>query len=176
MASSAPCAHAPRRVRICRPGTDVEGDTFVANLGGETSIIKGNVVLHSDPTVDKAFAATESDDPLTLTADEIDLERKTLRYVAKGHVHFNQGSREGNADTATLDEQTHDADLIGHARVFDGEHETKADRMHYNTQDKQFHGFGNVRIRVPVPTPTPLPPGATPTPTPKKRRIPPLPI
>jgi len=132
-------------------------------------------VLHSDPKIDKAFAATESDEPLTLTADEIDIERKSPRFVAKGRGHFPQGKRDGNADTAILDEKTHDVDLIGHTRVFDGENETRADRMHYNTQHRKIHGIGNVRILVPVATATPLPPGTTPTPAPKKRRIP-LPI
>ena len=175
-ASAPPCVQPPNRIRVCDPGRDLEADSFAGNLTNNAFVFKGNVVLHSDPKVDKSTAETQSDDPITLTADEVDVERVTLRYVAKGKVHYIQGVRDGNADTAILDEKTHNIDLIGHARVFDGANETKADRMHYNTQDKKFHGQNNVRILIPIPTASPAPPGTTPTPSAKKRRIPKLPV
>lgn len=166
---------APGRVHLHRPGTDMDADSLVGNMNGQTYVLKGNVVLHSDPKTDTAFAATESSDPLTLSADEMDVERKALRYVAKGHVQFTQGTRSGRADTATLDEKLHDLDLIGHAHVSDGIQQANSDRMHYNTANRKFQGTGNVKIIAPIPTATPAPPGTTPTPAPKKRRVP-LPI
>ncbi|MFN2459076.1 MAG: LptA/OstA family protein [Candidatus Velthaea sp.] len=162
---------APGRVHLHRPGTDMDADSLVGNMNGQTYVLKGNVVLHSDPKVDPAFAATESSDPLTLSADEMDVERKSLRYVAKGHVQFTQGSRSGRADTATLDEKLHDLDLIGHAHVSDGIQQANSDRMHYNTSNRKFRGAGNVKIIAPIPTATPAPPGTTPTPAAKKKRL-----
>jgi hypothetical protein len=168
-----PCVVTPPRICVSRPGSDVEADSVTGSFLSNAFVFKGNVVLHSDPKVDKSAAETQSDDPITLTADEVDVERETQRYVAKGKVHFTQGAREGNADTMILDEKTHDVDLIGHARVFDGEHDSKADQIHYNTKDKQFHGMKHVHIVVPIPTASP---GPSPTPGGKKRRIPKLPV
>jgi lipopolysaccharide export system protein LptA len=172
-ASPSPCDATPPRYRLCRPGSDIEADSVSGSLKNNAYVFKGNVILHSDPKVDKSAAETQSDDPITITADEIDVERETQRYVAKGKVHFTQGVRDGNADTAILDEKTHDVDLVGHARIFDGEHESKADQIHYNTKDKQFHGMKHVHIVVPIPTASP---GPSPTPGGKKRRIPKLPV
>jgi len=139
-------------------------------LASHVFILKGNVVLHSDPKIDRDMAeASESDEPLTLTADELDVDQFAFTYVAKGHVHFVQGSRSGFADLATLNEEAHTLDLVGNASVLDGEHRTTAAKMHYNTADKQFVGGGDVHIYAPAPTPNP----GTGTPTPKhKRRLP----
>jgi lipopolysaccharide export system protein LptA len=167
------CDATPPRIRVCRPGSDIEADSVSGSLLHNAYVFKGNVVLHSDPKVDKTTAETQSDDPITLTADELDVERETQRYVAKGKVHFTQGTRDGNADTTILDEKTHDVDLIGHARIFDGQNESKADQIHYNTKDKGFHGAKNVHIVVPIPTSSP---GPSPTPGGKKRRIPKIPV
>ncbi|GAC1403952.1 MAG: hypothetical protein NVSMB64_06440 [Candidatus Velthaea sp.] len=171
-AGTAALAQAPAaaRVHLARPGTDIEADTLVGNLNAETYTVKGNVVIRSDPKVDQAVAFTESSEPFTLTADVVDVERKALRYAAKGNVHFVQGMRDGRADTALLDEKLHDLDLVGHAHVADGGQQANADRMHYNTIDKHFTGAGNVKIIAPVPTPTPGPP-STATPAPKKRGL-----
>lgn len=163
-------APAGARVHLARPGTDIEADTLIGNLNAQTYTVSGNVVIHSDPKVDRAVALSESTEPFTLSADAVDVERKALRYAAKGHVHFVQGAREGRADTALLDEKSHDLDLIGHAHVADGGQQADADRMHYNTLDKHFTGTGNVKLIAPVPTP---PPGSAPTstPAPKKRGL-----
>jgi len=89
-----------------------------------------------------------------------------------------QGTREGSCDEATLDDVSHDLDLVGNARVSDAGQTLAAQTIHYNTQTRAFHGSGNVTILAPLPTPTPLPPGVTPEPSPKakKRRLPGLPI
>jgi lipopolysaccharide export system protein LptA len=104
---------------------------------------------------------------LTVTADEIDIDRDGLNYVAKGNVHFTQGTRSGKADLAMLDEAAHTIDLIGNANVVEGDHRAAAAKMHYNMLDKDFRGSGDVRIYEPVPTPNP---NASSTPAPKKRR------
>ncbi|GAC1426755.1 MAG: hypothetical protein NVSMB5_21380 [Candidatus Velthaea sp.] len=158
------------RVHLARPGTDIEADTLVGNLNAETYTVRGNVVIHSDPKVDRAVAVTESSEPFTLSADAVDVERKALRYAAKGNVHFVQGARDGRADTALLDEKSHDLDLVGHAHVADGGQQANADRMHYNTLDKHFTGVGNIKLIAPVPTPTPGP-ANTATPAPKKHGL-----
>jgi hypothetical protein len=158
------------RFHLHRPGTDVDGDSLTGSLASHVFILKGNVVLHSDPKIDREMAdASESDEPLTVTADELDVDQFAFTYVAKGHVHFVQGNRSGLADLATLNEEAHTLDLVGNASVLDGEHRTTAAKMHYNTADKQFVGGGDVRIYAPAPTPNP----GTGTPAPKrKRRLP----
>jgi len=158
------------RFHLHRPGTDVDGDSLTGSLASHVFVLKGNVVLHSDPKIDREMAeASESDEPLTVTADELGVDQFAFTYVAKGHVHFVQGSRSGFADLATLNEEAHTLDLVGNASVLDGEHRTTAAKMHYNTADKQFVGGGDVHIYAPAPTPNP----GTGTPAPKrKRRLP----
>jgi hypothetical protein len=171
--SSAPAANPnpAGRFHLHRPGTDVDGDLLTGSLASELYVLKGNVTLHSDPTIDREVAdASESTQPLTVTADEIDVDRSALTYVGKGHVRFTQGTRSGSADVAMLDEQKHTLDLIGNADVRDGDHRTAAEKLHYNTVDKVFLGAGDVRIYNPLPTPNP---NASGTPPPKhKRRLP----
>jgi lipopolysaccharide export system protein LptA len=154
-----------------RPGTDVEGDVLTGSLTSMAYVLKGNVTLHSDPKIDSEIAAaSESTDPLTVSADEIDVDRMGLTYVAKGHVQFTQGTRSGRANLAMLDEMRHTLDLVGDANVFDGERRAAADKLHYDMNDKGFEGAGDVRIYQPVPTPNP---SASGTPAPKrKRRLP----
>lgn len=158
------------RFHLHRPGTDVDGDLLTGSLASQAYILKGNVTLHSDPKIDREIAdASESEEPLTVTADEIDVDRLGYSYVAKGHVHFVQGVRSGRANLATLNEQTHSLDLVGDANVYEGDHRTVADRFHYDMLDKSFHGSGDVRIFEPLPTPAP----SVATPAPKhKRRLP----
>jgi lipopolysaccharide export system protein LptA len=137
-------------------------------LASDVFVLKGNVVLHSDPAVDRSIAdLSQSGDRLTLTADEIDIDKAGLSYVAKGHVHFVQGLRSGQADLAQLNEETHTIDLIGNANVLEGDHRAAAEKMHYNMADKGFAGSGNVRIYEPLPTPNP---NTAPTAAPKKKR------
>ncbi|MGD0474264.1 MAG: LptA/OstA family protein [Candidatus Velthaea sp.] len=156
-------ATAAGRFHLHRPGTDVDGDLLTGSLASHVFVLKGNVTLHSDPKIDREMAeASESDEPLTVTADEIDADQLAFTYVAKGHVHFVQGNRSGFADLATLNETAHTLDLVGNATVLDGEHRTTAAKMHYDTLDKQFIGAGDVRIYAPLPTPKPS--AATPPP------------
>ncbi len=163
-----PRATAPGRFNLHRPGTDIDGDELTGNVGSNVYVFRGNIVLHSDPKVDRSFgAATESDAPLTITSDELDVDRFAMTYVAKGHVHFTQGTRSGNADLAMLNEQTRDLDLLGHADVVDGDHRARAAKLHYNGTDRQFHGAGDVRIYGPAPSPQP---SASATPAGKHRR------
>ncbi len=163
-----PAATSASRFHLHRPGTDVDGDVLTGNSANGAYILRGNVVLHSDPKVDQELgSATESDEPITVTADEIDVDRFGATYVAKGHVHFVQGSRSGRADTAMLNQETQDLDLLGNADVSQGEHRARATKMHYNIADRQFHGSGDVRIYEPAPTPNPQ---ASATPAPKHHR------
>lgn len=170
-ARPSPVASAPGRFHLHRPGTDVDGDALSGNTASNVFVFRGNVVLHSDPKVDHEFnSATDSDEPITVTADEIDVDKFASTYTAKGHVHFSQGTRSGKADLAMLDERSHDLDLIGNADVLDGEQRARAAKMHYNTADKRFRGSGDVHIYEPAPTPDP---NATATAAPKrKRRLP----
>jgi len=158
----------PSHAHFHRPGTDVDADSFAGSLASDVFVLKGNVVLHSDPAVDRSIAdLSQSGDRLTLTADEIDIDKAGLSYVAKGHVHFVQGLRSGQADLAQLNEETHTIDLIGNANVLEGDHRAAAEKMHYNMADKGFAGSGNVRIYEPLPTPNP---NTAPTAAPKKKR------
>jgi lipopolysaccharide export system protein LptA len=157
------------RTHLHRPGTDVDSDVLTGSLASEVYVLKGNVTLHSDPKIDRAIAEeSQSDEPLTITADEIDVDRLGLSYVAKGNVRFVQGTRSGRADLAMLNEQAHTLDLIGNASVLDGERRAVAAKMHYNTLDKQFRGSGDVRIYQPLPPPNPKP-QASPTGKHKRR-------
>ncbi len=159
----------PGRFHLHRPGTDVDGDSLTGSLASQAYILKGNVTLHSDPKIDREIAdASESQEPLTLTADEIDVDRLGYSYVAKGHVRFVQGTRSGRANLATLNEQTHSLDLVGDANVFEGDQRTVADRFHYDMLDKSFHGTGDVRIFETLPSPAP----SAAAPAKHKRRLP----
>jgi lipopolysaccharide export system protein LptA len=153
-----------------RPGTDVDGDLLTGSLASHVFILKGSVTLHSDPKIDREMAeASEDDEPLTVTADEIDVDQVAFSYIAKGHVHFTQGGRSGSADIATLNEEAHTLDLFGNANVLEGDHRATAAKMHYNTLDKQFIGAGDVHLYAPLPTPNP-----SSTTAPKRRRRLPL--
>jgi lipopolysaccharide assembly outer membrane protein LptD (OstA) len=170
--SPASSASAAGRFHLHRPGTDVDGDLLTGSLASEAYILKGNVTLHSDPAIDREVAdASESTLPLTVTADEIDVDRAELSYIARGHVHFTQGTRSGSSDVAVLNEQRHTLDLIGNADVRDGDHRTTAAKLHYDTASKAFLGAGEVRIYAPLPTPNP---SASATPPPKHRHRLPL--
>lgn len=167
-AAPGPSASPAGRTHLHRPGTDVDGDVLTGSLASQVYVLKGNVTLHSDPKIDRDIAdASESEELLTVTADEIDVDKLGLSYVAKGNVHFVQGSRSGSADLAMLDQQAHTLDLVGNASVMNGDRRAAAAKMHYNTLDKQFLGSGNVRIYQPLPTPNPKPSG---TPASKRKR------
>ncbi len=157
------------RVRLDRPGSDAEAAHLYGNTGAKRYVLEGNVVVHSDPKVDPDAAMTESDQPLTLKADRIDVDRTTLKYDAIGHVDFVQGDRFGSADTATLDDRTHELDLIGHAKMGEGERRVTADRVEYNLQSHHFRVAGHVEYVSPVPQHSPNAKGS---PAPKKRKRP----
>jgi lipopolysaccharide export system protein LptA len=163
----APSPTSSSRFHLHRPGTDVDGDLLSGNSASGLYVFRGNVILHSNPKIDTEFGATESDEPITVTADEIDIDRFAATYVAKGHVHFVQGDRSGRADVAMLNEQTQDLDLLGNADVLEGDHRARAAKMYYNIADRRFHGSGDVRIYEPAPTPNPQ---ASATSAPKHRR------
>jgi lipopolysaccharide assembly outer membrane protein LptD (OstA) len=165
-----------QRFHAHRPGSDVYSDTMDGNIKSERYTVQGHVVLHSDPSVDHAASGSESDLPITLTADRVDVDEKAKRYVAHGSVHFMQGTREGSCDDAMLDDVSHDLDLIGHAHISEAGQTLSAHTFHYNTKTREYHGEGDVTILAPLPTATPLPPGVTPAPAPKKKKIPALPL
>jgi lipopolysaccharide export system protein LptA len=145
----------PSHVHLVRPGTDVDGDALKGNVRADNYTVSGHVIVHGDPKRDSSASVTESDEPYTLNADEVNVEGKLKRYAAVGNVTFVQGSRHGSADTATYDEGSHDLDLIGHASVTDGDSKVEARTLHYNTASKHFDGAGDVRIFRPVPQPAP---------------------
>jgi lipopolysaccharide export system protein LptA len=173
--SPTPAADEGGRVHLHRPGTDVDADRLAGNLGAKVYEVSGHVVVHDNPSVDRNSATeqTESSLPIILHADRMGVDETSKRYEAHGGVTFEQGDRHGSADSATLDDLTHDLQLSGNARVSEGDRILSADAIHYNTVSKAFDGAGNVEIISPVPT---AGPGASPAPKKKKARVPGLPL
>jgi lipopolysaccharide export system protein LptA len=157
-----------QRYHLHRPGTDVDADRVDGNVGARVYEVSGHVVVHDDPSIDRnsATSQVESSLPIIVHADRMSVDETKKIYAAHGGVTFEQGDRHGSADAATLNDVTHDLDLMGSARVAEGDRSLTADAIHYNTLTKAFAGTGNVELLSPAPT---AGPGASPGPKPKKK-------
>jgi lipopolysaccharide assembly outer membrane protein LptD (OstA) len=165
----------PHKVAFSRPGSDGTADSAKGNDKRGTVTLTGNVVLHDNGKAPEAGQdnAYSGGGPATLTCDSLDVDSKARIYVAVGHVHFVQGSRNAVADKGTLNRQSGTLRLEGHVKTVDGLSSLTAETMDYNLNSKNMEargGGGPIIIKQPVPSPEPG--SGTPTPKPKKRRLP----
>lgn len=139
---------------------DVRADRATGNLNAGQTTLEGSVVVHKLGGVGR----TGSKDPVTLTADRLDVDSASKQYVANGHAVIVQGGRTLSAPMMTLDDMTHLAHLTGGVRADEKPNRTfEAGDVTYNTQTEDFKATGGVRMLFPAPTK-----GPKPTPTPKR--------
>jgi len=161
----------PHHVHFTRPGTDVTGDRAHGNTRTETITIIGHVVLHQTGTVSSLGPGAQkvtSEEPSTLTTDELQVDGRAKTYTAIGNVHWTQGNKKLSADRGILNETTHMLNLLGNVHIEQDQQSMDADRVDYNTETEEGKAVGSpVVARLPVPPPGPetTPP---PTPAPKK--------
>jgi lipopolysaccharide assembly outer membrane protein LptD (OstA) len=163
----------PHHVTFSRPGSDGVADRAEGNTQRGTVSLFGNVVVHDNGKAPEAGSDDEyaKGGPSTLTCDQLDVDSKSKIYIATGHVHFAQGTRDMVGDRGVLNRKTGMLHLDGHVKTKDGESSMTANNMDYNLNTKRVEANGKpIVIKQPVPTQEPG--AATPSPKPKKRRIP----
>jgi lipopolysaccharide export system protein LptA len=163
----------PHKIAFSRPGSDGTADSAKGNDKRGTVTLTGNVVLHDNGGAPEAGNndAYASGGPSTLTCDALDVDSKTRTYVATGHVHFAQGTRDMVADKGTLDRSSGTLRLEGNVKTRDGSSSLTGETMDYNLNSKQMDARGKpIIIKQPVPAPEPG--TGTPAPKPKKRKLP----
>jgi lipopolysaccharide assembly outer membrane protein LptD (OstA) len=161
----------PHHVHFTRPGTDVTGDRAHGNTRANTITITGHVVLHQTGAVNSLGAGAQkvtSEEPSTLTTDELFVDGKAKTYTANGNVHWSQGNKRLSADHGVLNEVTHLLNLQGNVHIEQDQQSMDADRVDYDTDTEQGTAYGApVVAKMPVEAPGP---GVTAPPTPKPKR------
>jgi lipopolysaccharide export system protein LptA len=167
----------PSDVKFTQPGTDVTGDHATGNSIKKSVKITGHVVLHNSKPVSTLgiTSSNASNEPQTLTADELDVDGPSKVYVAIGNVRFTQGSKVVTAERGELDEKQHLLKLNGNVHVDDSAtgQSMVAENVTYDTQNETVTASGKTgepfQIRAPVGS-APNAPGATATNPPPKRK------
>lgn len=161
----------PHHVHFTRPGTDVTGDRAHGNTRGNTITITGHVTLHQTGAVNSLGAGAQkvtTEEPSTLTTDELQVDGKAKTYTAVGNVHWAQGNKRLSADHGVLNEVTHLLNLQGNVHIEQDQQSMDADHVDYNTESEQGTAYGApVVAKLPVAGPAP---GVTSPPTPKPKK------
>ena len=148
----------PSDVKFTQPGTDVSGDHATGNSIEKSVKITGHVVLHnSKPVSTLGFTAKgASNEPQTLTSDELDVDGPKKMYTAIGNVKFTQGSKVVTAERGQLDQANHMLKLSGNVHVDDTStgQSMIAENVTYDTQSETVTATGKpgepFQIRAPV--------------------------
>lgn len=148
----------PSDVKFTQPGTDVTGDHATGNSIEKSVKITGHVVLHnSKPVSSLGFSSkSASNEPQTLTTDELDVDGPKKLYIAIGNVKFTQGSKVVTAERGQLDQANHLLKLSGNVHVNDTStgQSMVADNVTYDTQSETVTASGKpgepFQIRAPV--------------------------
>jgi lipopolysaccharide assembly outer membrane protein LptD (OstA) len=160
----------PHHVHFTRPGTDVTGDSAKGNTRNDMITITGHVVLHQTGTLNTLGAGAKqvtSEQPSTLTTDQLVVDGKAKTYTAIGNVKWTQGNKTLLADHGILNEVTHQLNLQGNVHIEQGEQSMNADHIDYNTDTEDGTAYGApVLARMPV-APAPA---TSPMVTPRPRR------
>lgn len=165
----------PSDVKFSQPGTDVTGDHATGNSIEKSVKITGHVVLHnSKPVSTLGFTSkSASNEPQTLTANELDVDGPKKTYVAIGDVKFTQGTKVVTAERGELDQANHLLKLSGNVHIDDTAtgQSMVADNVTYDTQSETVTATGRpgepFQIRAPVSGGSFAP--ATLSPTPRKK-------
>jgi lipopolysaccharide export system protein LptA len=153
----------PNEVRVTRQGSDARGDRAHGNSKAGIFVLQGSVVLHdTGEAAEGRQVGPEYAGPATLTCDTLTIDSKGKNYDAQGNVHFVQGSRNGVAHHATLNDLTHQLHLDGDVLLVDGQTTFRAEVVDYNLLTKDVRSSGApIVIREPIhsagPTPSPSP-------------------
>ena len=108
----------PGHITLTRPGSSIDADHAVGNFKQHQSNLTGNVVLHDSNGVLTGFTGPgASQQPATLTCDNLNIDGTTKTYTAVGNVYFSQGGRTVHADRAIMNGITHDIHLYGHVQL-----------------------------------------------------------
>ncbi len=112
--------------------------------------------ISTSPLEDKNQLSKVTQEPSTLTCDKLDIDGTRKTYVANGHVHFTQASRDATADHGTLDDVSNELHLYGNVHIRDKDQYLDADDVVYNTKTGDVRATGNpVMVRAPASTPVP---------------------
>lgn len=148
----------PSDVKFTQPGTDVSGDHATGNSIQKSVKITGHVVLHnSKPVSSLGFTSkSASNEPQTLTSDELDVDGPKKMYVAIGNVKFTQGTKIVTAERGQLDQANHLLKLSGNVHVDDTStgQSMIAENVTYDTVSETVTASGKpgepFQIRAPV--------------------------
>jgi lipopolysaccharide export system protein LptA len=165
----------PSDVKFTQPGTDVTGDHAMGNSLKKTVKITGHVVLHnSKPVSTLGITGTPetSNEPQTLTTDELDVDGPTKTYVAIGNVKFTQGTKVVTADRGELEQNKHLLTLSGNVHIDDTAtgQSMVAQNVTYDTQSETVTASGKPGEPFQIRSPVQSAPAPTGTPAPAKAR------
>lgn len=156
----------PERVVMTRESGDITGDRASGNYKTKDVTIYGHVVMHDTQGNFAGISSTKpthSRGPATLTADQVHIDGTAKVYTASGSVHYVQADTTTDADKGTLNDLSHELDLVGNVHIVQGDRNMEADHVLYNTVSGQAHAEGNpVTMQFPselnphVATPKPI--------------------
>jgi len=136
----------PDRVEMTRESGDITGDRASGNYKTKDVTIYGHVVMHDTQGNFAGLSSTKpahSRGPATLTADQVHIDGTAKVYTATGTVHYVQADTTTDADKGTLNDLSHDLDLVGNVHIVQGDRNMAADHVLYNTVSGQAHAEGN---------------------------------
>jgi len=81
-------------------------------------------------------ASKKSDQPIEITADQVQYLKDSDLYIADGSVNVVQGTTHLTADHVTLDHGSGQVKATGHAVLRDGDNVVSGDRLDYNLNSK----------------------------------------
>ena len=145
----------PSDVKFTQPGTDVTGDRAQGNSIQRKVTITGHVVLHNSKPVSSVGVTSKSasDEPQTLTTDQLQVDGPSKVYIAIGNVKFIQGAKTVTADRGQLNQTNHMLDLQGHVHIDDASSGQSmiADTVQYDTASETVNASGGpFQIRAPA--------------------------
>ena len=157
------------RFTAVREGTDITADSGSGNSKRKELHARGHVIVHQTKKIENRGndASRVTEEPSTLTCDQLDVDGGAKIYEAKGNVHFTQEDRDATADYGRLDDTSSILHLEGHVHIRDKEQYLESDSLDYNTATGELNAHGApVSIRMPLETPAPRPPRQPRTPRP----------
>jgi lipopolysaccharide transport protein LptA len=162
----------PTSFTALRSGTEISADRGSGNSKKKTLHAEGHVVVHQSKQFGTgADVAKVTQEPSTLTTDKLDADGTRKFYVATGHVHFTQTSRDATSNSGTLDDLNHKLHLEGNVHIRDKDQHYDGDVVDYNTQTGEAEIRGRpAMIRLPVESPPPATAKPRATGKPKKGR------
>ena len=114
--------NAPGHITLTRPGNDISSDRANGNQKRKLADLQGHVVMHDRSglltgAVAANAGASTTNEPATLTCDELQVDGVQKTYTAIGNVHFVQGARRMTADRAIMNGITHQLRLLGRVEL-----------------------------------------------------------